>query len=87
MVIGKKIKLFISGTPPSIHFTPGVVYPPAKRGSGSSFHLGKMFMSGMHVYLVCVFSMVCILFLGVSAVGIPLHAVAFDVHRCDSALL
>jgi hypothetical protein len=55
MVIGKKIKLFISGTPPSIHFTPGVVYLPAKRGSGSSFHLGKLFMSGMHVYLVCVF--------------------------------
>ena len=43
--------------------------------------IGKMFMSGMHVYLVCVFLHGMHFFLGVSAIGIPLHAVAFDIPR------
>jgi hypothetical protein len=49
--------------------------------------IGKMFMSGMHVYLVCVFLHGMHLFLGVSAIGIPLHAVALISLVCGSALL
>jgi hypothetical protein len=36
---------------------------------------------GMPVYLVCVFLHGMHLFLGVSAIGVPLHAVAFDIPR------
>jgi hypothetical protein len=56
MVTGKNIKIFISGTPPSIHFYPWHGLPSGKTlGLAVLFILANLFMSGNAFNLICVF--------------------------------